>query len=197
MIWWFVAGCCWFLVISKNYVKCANIIRVTKSDAYPDVVKFIKKTDVVLFDEEILQERGFRTASAITRQSTFSGIDPCRDGGECFSGAWLGHMKHLTLHPYMEQFYQHDKSNLLSKTICEDASLWFMHQMFRRYGTNYAWGDMSGQTVDALDFSVLHLSTIDRLLRKVKSLREGSNSVEDIIAKLLRVYRRSELSSIR
>lgn len=137
----------WIAFISTKQVILNN------ESSFSDV-KHISKSDVVLFDDTFLLQHRFRTKnSSHLHLHQFSGIEPCRDGGECFSGAWLSHMDHLTEHPNLEPFVSSKRSFLLHRAVCEDATNWFLHKMHRRFGINYAWGDLPGQTIDALDFS--------------------------------------------
>ena len=121
--------------------------------------KSIKKNDTVIFSDAELKKQAFRVFSTTGTEQvslSYSGIEPCRDGGECFSGAWLGRSDHLVLSSDLDVFFSNNKkrvAHLLRVSYCEDSSNWFMHKMFRRMGTNYLWGDMPGQTIDALDFS--------------------------------------------
>ncbi len=155
----------WF---SLHCVVYSTIFHVSSDKNLSAIIKTIQKTDVVLFTDSELQRHGFRTplnaSDTLTLSPLFSGIEPCRDGGECFSGAWLGRTDHLVVSHDLDVFFSNNKkrvAHLLRSAYCEDSSNWFMHKMFRRFGTNYIWGNMPGQTIDALDFSGIFTMVLD------------------------------------
>jgi hypothetical protein len=114
---------------------------------------FIQRNDTIQFSNDQLEFLGFRTGESFLKRNHSSGIDPCRDKGECFSGAWFGQSIHLVTNRELDQFYSSKRKYLMKRTTCEDASNWFMHKMFRHKTPNYLWGDIPGQTIDVFDFS--------------------------------------------
>lgn len=129
------------------------VYNVNNAEEIEEAVRNLKKTDTVYFTDAFLESRGFRSSQGVPNGSTFSGIEPCRDGGECFSGAWLSRSEHLVRHRDLDQFNTYKRKHLLQTAVCEDSTNWLLHMMFRRLKPNYAWGTMPGQTVDVLDFS--------------------------------------------
>lgn len=112
------------------------------------------REEVVNFPEDYYRKQGFRNWE--TNDISYSGIEPCRDKGECFSGAWFGRTEHITFSPDLDQFNVSFNKNSLKwfkRARCEDASHWFVHGMYRHGSPNYKWGNIPGQTVDVLDFS--------------------------------------------
>ena len=100
----------------------------------------------------------------------FSGVEPMFDKGEAFSGAWLAQTSLLIESPKVRK-YMTQLSNPKERMMCESAS--FM--LFQRQGNKEAdierWGGPPGQTVDLFDFSVLHLSSAERLFNKAQRHR--------------------------
>lgn len=97
--------------------------------------------------------------------SSFSGVEPMFDKGEAFSGAWFGQASQLVESPKVLKNMKVLQST--SRQMCEAAS--FM--LFQRLGgprdqESERWGNPPGQTVDLFDFSVLHLSSTERLFNK-------------------------------
>jgi hypothetical protein len=92
------------------------------------------------------------------------------DKGEAFSGAWLAQTSLLIESPKVRK-YMTQLSNPKERMMCESAS--FM--LFQRQGNKEAdierWGGPPGQTVDLFDFSVLHLSSAERLFNKAQRHR--------------------------
>jgi hypothetical protein len=101
--------------------------------------------------------------------STFSGIEPLFTSGEAFSGAWFGSVANIINQPNFDVEYL--RFNRKKRRImCETASNVFFNRMAERDGalspTAQSFGDSPGQTVDLFDFSVLHLSSVERLFNK-------------------------------
>ena len=100
----------------------------------------------------------------------FSGIEPVFDKGEAFSGAFFGRTEQLLESPKVKKYLTllvKDNEDKRYRLMCEAAS--FM--MFQRLGTRREpdmerWGGPPGQTVDLFDFSVLHLSSTERLFNR-------------------------------
>mmetsp|Transcript_26637 Transcript_26637/g.45030 ORF Transcript_26637/g.45030 Transcript_26637/m.45030 type:complete len:354 (-) Transcript_26637:523-1584(-) len=91
-------------------------------------------------------------------------FEQCKAKGECFSGAWLGTVKHLLDNPLIEKKFPNERIIKSPNLVrCEDASFYFFHHMFEvKTDPNPGWGMSPVQTIDLLDFSVLHLSTLER-----------------------------------
>ena len=109
----------------------------------------------------------------------FSGVDICADRGECFSGAWFTHSDHIITCPGLIQLEKHKKKmfyqpvgnsslttsskpNKRKKVPCEDGSYYLFHQSNRKRVDPNPWGLPPHQTIDVLDFSVMHLSAGER-----------------------------------
>jgi hypothetical protein len=109
-----------------------------------------------------------------------SKLHRCRDAGEAYSAAYLITREHL-----MEQFTDYN----LTWVNCEMGSFIFMN------GRANPMKDVNGsimQSVDLLDFSVVHLSTYERLLKRwrfsIKSDDATKGNIEPVrkSAQLLR-----------
>ena len=100
----------------------------------------------------------------------FAGIEPVFDKGEAFSGAFFGRTEQLLESPKVKKYLTllvKNNEEKRHRLMCEAAS--FM--MFQRLGRSTApdierWGGPPGQTIDLFDFSVLHLSSTERLFNK-------------------------------
>lgn len=111
------------------------------------------KREIIRYSDSVLSSRGFRTPTSKPQPVLHSGWEPCRDKGECFSGAWFGQSQHITFSPDLGDFNSSKRAQLMKRVYCEDASNWFFHKMFRHKAPNYAWGDMPAQSIDVFDFS--------------------------------------------
>lgn len=109
-----------------------------------------------------------------------SKLHRCRDAGEAYSASFLITREHL-----LEQFTDYN----LTWVNCEMGSFIFMN------GRANPQKDVNGsllQTLDVLDFSVIHLSTYERLLKRwrysIKSQDATSGNIEPVrnSAELLR-----------
>lgn len=100
----------------------------------------------------------------------------CANEGEAFSGSWL--VTH-------EHFHSHNTSYDLSQANAELAS--FLVMETRR--SKKAWYPIGAimQTLDVLDFSVIHLSAYERLYR----MHEFDVEDEDVISESTRVMQRA------
>ena len=129
----------------------------------------------------------------------------CKDRGECFSGAWFTHVSHLMEAPMMAFYFKNygrmfirGKGN--RKLPCEEASYFLFHKtQKKKTNTTYnKWGDFPAQTIDLLDFSVLHLSVAERLLSRSPPLRHlVTEEITDITTKLASVYNQKNIRSLR
>ena len=105
----------------------------------------------------------------------------CRDAGEAYAAAYLIHKEHLI----------HHKTEYHLKWVnCEMASFIMMHA---RAHPQRAINGSVLQTVDVLDFSVIHLSTYERLLNRWrwrnKVVDADRNNLEPVVkaAEILKV----------
>ena len=100
----------------------------------------------------------------------FAGIEPVFDKGEAFSGAFFGRTDQLLESPkvkkYLTQLVRKDDPAKHLRLMCESASFMMFQRLGRREPDIERWGGPPGQTVDLFDFSVLHLSSTERLFNK-------------------------------
>jgi len=103
--------------------------------------------------------------------------EECRDRGEAFSGAWLSTVEHVLRAPMMGHYLKHYVAMFIKgkkRFACEEASYFVFHKM-RKNKTKVAgellFGEYPQQTIDILDFAVLHLSVAERLLTRSPPLR--------------------------
>lgn len=87
-------------------------------------------------------------------ESKYLKLHKCRDAGEVYSAAYLIHKKHL-----LEQFIDYN----LTWVNCEMGSFIMMNQ---RADPNKNLNGSLTQSLDVLDFSVVHLSAYERLQRR-------------------------------
>ncbi|RYH05964.1 hypothetical protein EON65_43475 [archaeon] len=122
-----------------------------------------------------------RLIEADPLKATDSLLHRCRDAGEAYAAAYLIHKEHLI----------HHKTEYHLKWVnCEMASFIMMHA---RAHPHRAINGSVLQTVDVLDFSVIHLSTYERLLNrwrwKNKIVDADRNNLQPVVsaAKILQV----------
>jgi hypothetical protein len=100
--------------------------------------------------------------------TTFSGIEPLFASEEAFSGAWFGSVANILDQPNLN--VNRLGFNKKKRIMCETASDVFFNRMMKWDGSlpsaTQTFGDAPGQTVDMFDFSVLHLSSGERLFNK-------------------------------
>ena len=118
-------------------------------------------------------------------------FDWCRDKGECFAGALFISINHLIDHPSLS-YRNVDFSLITKQTRCEDATYWFLHhQILKNKKRGDKFGKPAVQTVDVMDFSVIHLSTAERLLEKwAFGILRGNKTSEilSLIEKMSKLY---------
>lgn len=118
--------------------------------------------------------------------------EDCRDRGECFSGAWFTLATHVQEAPMMSLYFNHYSQIFLKgkrRVTCEEASYFLFHKTQKSNrmkefldetnatisnSSSYVqsrtqdqlkkWGDYPRQSIDLLDFSVLHLSVAERFV---------------------------------
>jgi hypothetical protein len=157
--------------------------------------ELIEKGFRVFGDEAIVFSSKGSSRARIGRQEDmkYSGITANRHKGEVFSGAFMTHINHVlenkALDPYNSSTQQGRR--MIERLYCEDATYFFCHKMLHHKLRNYVWGDIPGQTLDVLDFSVLHLSTIERQLfsRKLNiKMTEKDSELKRTLKSLGEVY---------
>lgn len=99
--------------------------------------------------------------------SFFSGIEPVFDKGEAFSGAFLAQTSLLIESPKVRK-YMTQLSNPAERMMCETATYMLFQRLGRQEADIERWGGPPGQTIDLFDFSVLHLSSAERLFNKAQ-----------------------------
>lgn len=69
--------------------------------------------------------------------------------------------------PLLERIFPEEQLQKKQRVLrCEDASFYFFHHMFEvKHDPNPKWGMSPVQSIDLFDFSVIHLSTLERTQR--------------------------------
>jgi len=126
--------------------------------------------------------------------------------GECFSGAWFSHSSHVIHAPGLTKLqtqankvlYNFENSTAKRRRIpCEDGSFYFFHNSGKRKEEN-PWGEEPHQSIDLLDFSVLHLSAAERLLTRSPPLRKAAvKDVGGILKSLDSNFNSKQTTSLR
>lgn len=142
---WRSAWTQWMLLSFVVMLSCTLV------DGIPSPSKF-EKLD---WNQEtgLLTPNG-RRLEADPLKSPHSTFHRCRDGGEAYSASYLIHKEHLIHQP---------TGHHLKWVNCEMASFIMMNP--RGHPQKYINGSVL-QSVDILDFSVIHLSTFERLLHR-------------------------------
>lgn len=120
------------------------------------------------------------------------------DRGEAFSGAWLGHVSHVMENPDIAH-YESGKIFLGNRRIaCEEASWAFFYSISRKNGVTaerkQSYGSYPHFTVDTFDFSVYHLSTLERLVKG--GWRKNMGDVSNALTSFRRVYSQTNMHQI-
>ena len=102
--------------------------------------------------------------------------EECRDRGEVFAGAYITTIDHVIQAPMMTHYLKNYVPMFVKgkkRFACEEASYFVFHKMRKNKTTAKAhrlqdsvWGEYPQQTIDVLDFAVLHLSVAERLLSR-------------------------------
>jgi len=126
--------------------------------------------------------------------------EECADRGESFSGAWLTHVSHVLGNPDIEKFENGEIFKSNRRVPCEDASWFFFYSVSRRGGVSKPrkqnFGAFPHFSVDLLDFSVYHLSTIERLVKKNNAGVLPLDDVSDILTTLERFYNKKNMQAV-
>jgi hypothetical protein len=139
--------------LSLHETNTNNAQFIHKSKAKSKSFTTIDPKIYTMLSNEELSEYGFRVFNETfiklhadyVDNLFYSGIEPCRDKGECFSGAWMGSMWHILQNPGLRIFNTSRRAHMLKRAVCEDATFWFMHKMLRLKKHNHRFGNSPGK----------------------------------------------------
>ena len=120
------------------------------------------------------------------------------DRGEAFAGAWFSGVSHIINQPALMRYEDGRLLRSKRRIPCEEASWSFFYSLRRnnrrhfhslngnteenKMGQHQTWGNYPHMTIDVFDFSVFHLSTLERLVKG--PIRSHKNDVPDALSSM-------------